>query len=78
MSELQAPDRARFQITHQPLDSAPLVALVSSPGHGAIVTFAGVARDNFAGRPTAYDEDAKGGHRDTQYNDTVRRSGPSL
>jgi molybdopterin synthase catalytic subunit len=54
MSELQAPDRARFQITHQPLDSAPLVALVSSPGHGAIVTFAGVARDNFAGRPTAY------------------------
>ncbi len=54
MNGSQSPDPARFQITQQPLDPAPLVALVGSPGHGAIVTFAGVARDNFGGRATAY------------------------
>ncbi len=43
-----------FAVSPQPLDPAPLTALVSDPGHGAIVTFAGVARNNFAGRATAY------------------------
>jgi molybdopterin synthase catalytic subunit len=43
-----------FQITDQPLDPAPLVALVAAPGMGAVVTFAGIVRDNFGGRRTAY------------------------
>jgi molybdopterin synthase catalytic subunit len=43
-----------FQITNQPLDPAPLVALVSAPDMGAVVTFAGIVRNNFGGRPTAY------------------------
>jgi molybdopterin synthase catalytic subunit len=43
-----------FQITNQPLDLAPLVALVSAPDMGAVVTFAGVVRNNFGGRSTAY------------------------
>ncbi len=42
-----------FVITTQPLDPAPLVALVQTPADGAVVTFAGVARDNFGGRATA-------------------------
>jgi molybdopterin synthase catalytic subunit len=37
-----------------PLDPAPLVALVSAPDMGAIVTFAGIVRNNFGGRLTAY------------------------
>ncbi|NTV63157.1 MAG: molybdenum cofactor biosynthesis protein MoaE [Oscillochloris sp.] len=37
-----------------PLDPAPLVAYVQTPADGALVTFAGVARDNADGRPTAY------------------------
>lgn len=43
-----------FKITAEPLDPAPLVALVQGPAMGAVVTFAGVVRDNFGGRPTAY------------------------
>lgn len=43
-----------FLVTDQPLDPAPLAALVARPEHGATVTFAGVARNNFAGRATAY------------------------
>ena len=43
-----------FQITNQPLDPAPLVALVESPDMGAMVTFAGIVRNNFGGRATAY------------------------
>lgn len=43
-----------FRITDQPIDPAPLVALVAAPAMGAIVTFAGVARDNFGGRSTAF------------------------
>src|SRR5690349_5221528 len=43
-----------FQITEAPLDPAPLVALVAAPDMGAVVTFAGIVRDNFGGRPTAY------------------------
>lgn len=42
-----------FVITDQPLDPAPLVALVQTPEDGAVVTFAGVARNHFGGRPTA-------------------------
>jgi molybdopterin synthase catalytic subunit len=45
---------APFLITEQPLDPAPLVAYVQTPGDGAVVTFAGVARDNFGGRATAH------------------------
>jgi len=43
-----------FQISEEPLDPAPLVALVQSPDMGAVVTFAGVVRNNFGGRATAY------------------------
>ncbi|MFV9505904.1 MAG: molybdenum cofactor biosynthesis protein MoaE [Oscillochloridaceae bacterium umkhey_bin13] len=43
-----------FLITEQPLDPAPLVAYVTTPGDGAVVTFAGVARNHFGGRPTAF------------------------
>jgi molybdopterin synthase catalytic subunit len=43
-----------FEITDVPLDPAPLVALVSAPDMGAIVTFAGIVRNNFGGRLTAY------------------------
>ncbi|HET9223329.1 MAG TPA: molybdenum cofactor biosynthesis protein MoaE [Roseiflexaceae bacterium] len=43
-----------YQITNNPLDPAPLVTLVSAPDMGAVVTFAGVVRNNFGGRATAY------------------------
>ena len=43
-----------YQITTQPLDPAPLVALVQSPDMGAVVTFAGIVRNNSGGRATAY------------------------
>jgi len=36
-----------FVVTHEPLDPAPLVALVQSPDMGAVVTFAGVVRNHF-------------------------------
>ncbi len=45
---------APFAITREPLDPAPLVALVSAPANGAVVTFAGIVRDNFGGRSTAH------------------------
>jgi molybdopterin synthase catalytic subunit len=45
---------ALFHITEQPLDPQPLVALVATPDMGAVVTFAGIVRDNFGGRATAY------------------------
>jgi molybdopterin synthase catalytic subunit len=48
------PAFAPFLITAAPLDPAPLVAYVQTPGDGAVVTFAGVARDNFAGRASAH------------------------
>ncbi len=47
------PEFQPFLITDRPLDPAPLVAYVQTPTDGAVVTFAGVARNNFAGRPTA-------------------------
>jgi molybdopterin synthase catalytic subunit len=43
-----------FVITPEPLDPAPLVAYVQTPSDGAVVTFAGVARNNFGGRATAF------------------------
>lgn len=50
-----APDAvAPFVITDAPLDPAPLMQLVQTPADGAVVTFAGVARNNFGGRATAY------------------------
>lgn len=47
-------DVALFVITTAPLDPAPLTRYVQTASDGAIVTFAGVVRDNFAGRATAY------------------------
>jgi hypothetical protein len=43
-----------FMVTNKPLDPTPLVALVGAPVMGAVVIFAGIARNNFGGRPTAY------------------------
>ena len=44
----------RFAVSTTALDSTALQALVSAPEHGALVIFAGVARNNFAGRATAF------------------------
>ena len=43
-----------FMVTNEPLRSEPLTAYVQTPSDGAVVLFAGVARDNFGGRATAY------------------------
>ena len=43
-----------FRITTTPLDPAPLVAYVQTPADGAVVTFAGVVRNQFDGRATAF------------------------
>ncbi len=43
-----------FAITAAPLDLTPLVAWVQTPGDGAVVTFAGVVRDQFEDRATAF------------------------
>jgi molybdopterin synthase catalytic subunit len=43
-----------YHITTAPLEPAPLITLVQAPDMGAIVTFAGIVRDNFGGRTTAY------------------------
>lgn len=48
-----ASDVAPFAISSAPLDPAPLVAWATTPEDGAVVTFAGVARNNFAGRASA-------------------------
>jgi molybdopterin synthase catalytic subunit len=45
---------APFVITATPLDPAPLVAWATTPEDGAVVTFSGVARNNFQGRATAF------------------------
>jgi molybdopterin synthase catalytic subunit len=42
-----------FVVTTDPLDPAPLVTHVSAANVGAIVTFAGTARDHFGDRATA-------------------------
>ena len=42
-----------FVVTHTPLDPAPLVALVTAPECGAVVTFCGTVRDHFGNRTTA-------------------------
>jgi molybdopterin synthase catalytic subunit len=49
----EPPAFAPFLITAAPLDPAPLAAYAQTPADGALVTFAGVARNNFAGRATA-------------------------
>lgn len=38
-------------ITSKPLDERRVAALVADPGSGAVVTFAGVVRNSFEGRP---------------------------
>jgi molybdopterin synthase catalytic subunit len=43
-----------FLITEAPLDPAALVAYVQTPADGAVVTFAGVVRNEFEGRATAH------------------------
>ncbi|NNJ10683.1 molybdopterin converting factor [Chloroflexales bacterium ZM16-3] len=45
---------APFLISATSLDPAPLLAYVQTPDDGAVVSFAGVARNNFAGRATAH------------------------
>ncbi len=45
---------APFLLTSAPLDPAPLVDYVQTASDGAVVTFAGVVRNNFNGRATAY------------------------
>lgn len=54
-ADAQAPAALRpFLITDAPLDPAPLVAYVQTPDDGAVVTFAGVARNQFGGRASAF------------------------
>ena len=54
-SKIQNPESTPFfMVTHKPLDPALLVALVEAPDMGAVVTFAGIVRNNFGGRATAY------------------------
>lgn len=43
-----------FLVTEAVLQPEPLRQLVSDSGHGAIVLFEGVARNNFGGRATAF------------------------
>jgi molybdopterin synthase catalytic subunit len=43
-----------FVISAEPIDPAPLVAYVQTPADGAVVTFTGVARNQFGGRATAF------------------------
>lgn len=43
-----------FWITGDALDPAPLVAYAQTASDGAIVTFTGVARNQFGGRPSAF------------------------
>lgn len=47
------PAAPAFHITTQPLDPAPLVRLVQTDADGAVVTFSGVARNQFQGRTSA-------------------------
>ncbi len=41
----------RYGIVDGPIDVGALRALVDAPGHGALLIFEGVARNNFDGRP---------------------------
>lgn len=43
-----------FHLTEEPLAATPLVTAVQTPSDGAVVTFTGVVRNEFGGRPTAY------------------------
>lgn len=43
-----------FAISSAPLDANALVPLVQTPDMGAVVTFAGVVRNNFGGKATAH------------------------
>lgn len=47
-------DPSRFRVTDQVIDLDEIVAQVSDPGAGAIVTFAGTVRDNARGRDVLY------------------------
>ncbi len=49
-----AHDFRPFVVTDQPLASDPLVAYVQTPADGAVVLFAGVARDNSEGKATSF------------------------
>ncbi len=41
----------RFGIVSGPIDAAALRSRIEDPGHGALLIFEGVARNNFGGRP---------------------------
>jgi molybdopterin synthase catalytic subunit len=45
-------DFVPFAVTHEELNPLPLMQWVQSPADGAVVTFAGVVRDNLDGRST--------------------------
>lgn len=47
-------DEKLFWITPDPLEPAPLIATVQTPTDGAVITFAGVVRNHFAGKATAF------------------------
>jgi MoaE-MoaD fusion protein len=54
-TNIQHPTSAQlFAITRAPLDPVALAALVQAPDMGALVTFAGIVRNNFGGRATAH------------------------
>ena len=42
-----------IRLTHQPIDTAAVLAEVASPAAGAVLLFLGTARDSTDGRPTA-------------------------
>lgn len=44
------PEDLRYRVTRQPLDPSDVVASVSTPGSGAVVTFLGLVRDHNLGR----------------------------
>jgi MoaE-MoaD fusion protein len=49
-----APVVEPFALTSAPLDPRPMMEWARTPADGAIVTFAGVVRDNTSGRATSY------------------------
>ena len=51
---MSADEQARYQITEEALVADQLYGEVAAPAHGAVVSFAGVVRDNAEGRKTRY------------------------
>jgi molybdopterin synthase catalytic subunit len=49
-----AGQKRAYEVTSEPVDPNDVIARVSSPGRGAIVTFVGAVRDSSAGRRVRY------------------------